>query len=468
MLYFCGEMLGQLSFEDREDDLRLRECWQSVLDQVASYIPAKMAERFIYSLQAGELRDGLATIEAPSAFNSEWVRSRFANQFAESLGEALGEQIRVEFRVCPTERKPSLTTEISTRIQPAVFDGAGGVFTPMENYRFDTFVEGPSNRLALAGARAVAAEPGKKFNPLFIYGPSGLGKTHLLHAIAKEMQENNPRYPVVYVSAQQFTEDLIRALQDKKVDQFRKSQRNVGLWLVDDIQFVAGKDRTQEEIFHIFNSLQQSGRAIVLCSDRPPRDLRLFDERLRSRFESGLVADIQLPDLETRCAILLSKAKIQGVPFDAEIALFLATHIPGTIRELEGAMIRIAAQASLYNQDITMEFVQKVVDESYESAVSAKPTFNQILHLVSKHYRIPVEDIKGTSRKAPVALARHLAVYLTREVNGDSYHFISEQFGGRDHTSMMHAHKKITHLASEDRDFGNVVRSLMRNLNGGG
>jgi chromosomal replication initiator protein len=189
---------------------------------------------------------------------------------------------------------------------------------------------------------------------------------------------------------------------------------------------------------------------------------------LRSRFESGLVADIQLPDLETRCAILLSKAKIQGVPFDAEIALFLATHIPGTIRELEGAMIRIAAQASLYNQDITMEFVQKVVDESYESAVSAKPTFNQILHLVSKHYRIPVEDIKGTSRKAPVALARHLAVYLTREVNGDSYHFISEQFGGRDHTSMMHAHKKITHLASEDRDFGNVVRSLMRNLNGGG
>lgn len=457
-------MYDQFTFETREEDLRLRASWDRILDKVTGLVPPKMADRFLKTIQPDELRDGVAVLEVPSSFNSEWLRSRCLSELQEAISEELGETVLVELRVNLTPRKPEAPGQAAVRIQPAVVDRSTG-FRPSERYRFENYVTGQSNRLAVAGAKAVASDPGKKYNPLFIYGPSGLGKTHLLHAIAREILKRDPNFPVVYLSAQQFAEEFVASLQQGKIDQFRRAQRSVGIWLVDDIQFVAGKDRTQEEIFYTFNHMHQSGRQIVLCSDRPPRELHLMDERLRSRFESGLVADIHWPDTETRCAILLSKAQEESLPMPHAVAMYLAEHVPGNIRNLEGAMTKLAVQTSLMGGEISLELAQEMVELHYSSAALAKPSLTQILDVVSKFYRIPVEDIRGTSRKAPIALARHVAVYLTREVTQGSWKHIGHQFGDRDHTSMMHAYEKISKMAGGDRDFANVVRSLLRNLN---
>lgn len=457
-------MFDQLTFEDREDDVRLRAGWPRVHQIVSDQLPEKMVERFLTTLAPVSFRDGVVVLETNNSFNADWLKNKCLSHFQEALAEELGEPVLVQIVVNPVARKPEPMAAVAAKVQPVIVDRSGH-FEPNDKFRFDTYVTGQSNRLAVAGAKAVSIDPGKKYNPLFIYGPSGLGKTHLLHAIAAEFIKRNPRERVVYVSAQQFAEELIFALQQGKVDQFRRSQRNVGIWLLDDIQFIAKKDRTQEEIFYIFNQLHQTGKQIVICSDRPPRDLSLFDERLRSRFESGLVADIQWPDTETRSAILLSKAVQVGVPMPPEVALYLAEHVPGNIRNLEGAMTKLAVEASLMGTEISLEQAQEMVDLHYASAALAKPSFTQILDVVSKFYRIPVEDIRGTSRKAPIAMARHVAVYLTREVTGGSWKHIGHQFGDRDHTSMMHAYDKISKMADTDRDFANVVRSLLRNLN---
>jgi chromosomal replication initiator protein len=266
------------------------------------------------------------------------------------------------------------------------------------------------------------------------------------------------------VSAQQFAEEFVTALQNNRIDQFRRSQRNVNMWLVDDIQFIAGKDKTQEEVFHTFNHLQSLGKQIVLTSDRPPRDLYLMDERLRSRFEAGLVADIQMPDTETRCAIILSKAVQERIDLDHTVAMFLAENVPGNIRVLEGALTRLAAQASLLSASVNLELAQELVEKYYRSGVLAKPAFDQIVDAVSRHFKIPSHDIKGVSRKAPIVHARHVAVFVTREITKDSWKHIGSLFGDRDHTSMMHGYQKISEMMQRDKDLRAVVKMLIRNL----
>jgi len=310
----------------------------------------------------------------------------------------------------------------------------------------------------------VANEPGTKYNPLFIYGASGLGKTHLLHSIARQILDANPRTPLVYVSAQQFAEEFVNALQNGKIDQFRRAQRAVAVWLVDDIQFVVGKDKTQEEIFHTFNYLHSLGKQIVLSSDRAPKDLYLMDERLRSRFESGLVADIQMPDTETRCAILLTKAGQERIELEHSIAMFLAENVPGNIRRLEGALTKLAAQASVEGVPVSLGLAQTMVEQYYRAGLLAKPGFTQIVDAVGKHYRIPADDIRGISRKAPIVHARHVAVFITREITGDSWKHIGGLFGDRDHTSMMHGYTKISEMMHQDKDLRASVKMLIRNL----
>jgi chromosomal replication initiator protein len=322
---------------------------------------------------------------------------------------------------------------------------------------------GQSNRLAFAGAKAVAAEPGTKFNPLFIYGSSGLGKTHLLHAIARQILAQNPGFPLVYVSAQQFAEDFVNSLQANKIEQFRRAQRSVGVWLVDDIQFIAGKDKTQEEVFHTFNYLHGLGKQIVLTSDRPPRDLYM-DERLRSRFEAGLVTDVQMPDTETRCAIIKSKADQERVDLTHEVAMYLAENVPGNIRVLEGALTKLVVQASVDDRPLDVDIAGELVEKYYRKGALAKPGFDQIVETVSRHFKIPPIDITGTSRKAPIVHARHVAVFITREITGDSWKHIGSLFGDRDHTSMMHGHSKIQELMHYDKDLRAAVKMLIRRL----
>lgn len=454
-------MSDQYTLEDREEAIHLKSAWGNVLSRLAKEVPSNVMERFLKLLRPEGIEGHCAVFAAPSAFVLEWVRDKYQPKLQRLLGEELGHDVvldlKLELREKPVEvpRTVVLTT-------PAVVETPK--FVPIEKYGFDNFIIGQSNRLAVAGARAVAQAPGQIYNPLFIYGSSGLGKTHLMHAIAKEILRQDPNYPLTYVSAQQFVEEFVHAMQNNRIDQFRKIQRGIGLWLVDDIQFIVGKDKTQEEVFHTFNHLHQMGKQIVLCSDRPPKELYLMDERLRSRFESGLVADIQLPDTETRCAILLSKARQQNVPLDHDIAMFLAENVPGNVRILEGALIKVTAHASVEGRAIDRELCEMLIEKHYRGIGLAKPSFNQILELVGKHYNIPVTEIRGVSRKAPIAHARHVAVYITREITRDSWKHIGGLFGDRDHTSMMHAYQKISEMMARDHELNGTIKLLIRNL----
>jgi chromosomal replication initiator protein len=442
---------------------RLEKAWEQVLRRLSPEIPSAWFERFIRPLSPISFKDGIVAIAVPGKFVMEWVRERYMSTIQQCLSDEFGEPVVVELRTEPRDRT-TISGATASGVSLPTPVASDSSFRPLEKFSFDSYVVGQSNRLAVAGARAVALEPGTKYNPLFIYGASGLGKTHLLHAIAREILKKDPKFPLAYVSAQEFAQGMVNALQNNRMEQFRRQQRSVGLWLVDDVQFVAGKDKTQEELFHTFNLLQSLGKQIVLTSDRPPRDLYLMDERLRSRFEAGLVADVQMPDTETRCAILLSKAKHECLDLDVSVAMYLAENVPGNIRILEGALTKLGANASLDSGHLTMELASVMVEQYYRSGMLAKPGFNSIVDAVSRHYKIPSDEIKGTSRKAPIVHARHIAVYITREITGDSWKHIGGLFGDRDHTSMMHGYQKITEMMNSDRDLKATVKMLIRNL----
>lgn len=455
-------MRDLFTLDETHDQMPLETAWDRVLERIGPEIPSAWMERFLRPLTPVSFENGVVIVSVPGRFVLEWVRERYIGQIQSMLSDELGRHVVIELRTEPREKAAVPTQGIASARIPLQPEEPS--FRPHDKFSFETFVQGQSNRLALAGAKAVASEPGTKYNPLFIYGPSGLGKTHLLHSIARELQKTNPRLPLVYLSAQQFAEEFVNALQGNKIEQFRRAQRSVGVWLIDDIQFIAGKDKTQEEIFHTFNYLHSLGKQIVLTSDRPPRDLYLMDERLRSRFEAGLVADVQMPDTETRCAILYSKAKQERVDLPDDVAWYLAETVPGNIRVLEGALTKLVAHASVEDQPIQIDIARRMVEQYYRSGVMEKPGFDQIVGAVSKHFKIPADDIKGTSRKAPIVHARHIAVYITREITGDSWKHIGGLFGDRDHTSMMHGYQKISELMNNDKDLRAQVKMLIRNL----
>lgn len=460
----CCLMSDQFSLDEEEDRVVLKAAWEKVLLQMKEDVPATILEKFLTPLKPVRLSEDAAEIAAPGKFVYEWVMDKYHDRLQEELGAQIGRPIRLELTVNQREKSSLSKNGVASVAKVSSPMSDHSRFRPNEKYTFDSFVVGQSNRLAYAGAKAVADNPGLKYNPLFIYGSSGLGKTHLLHAIANAIIEREPNFPVMYVTAQTFAEEFVSALQNNRIEQFRRAQRGVSVWLVDDIQFIAGKDKTQEEIFHTFNYLHGLGKQVVLCADRSPRDLMLMDERLRSRLESGLVADVQMPDTETRCAILQKKAEREGIELDHATAMFLAESVPGNIRVLEGALTKLAAHASLEGGRIDIEFAKGLVDKYYESIAPPKPSFDQILEQVGKLYKIDVQEIKGTSRKAPIAHARHVAVYVTREILGDSWKHIGALFGNRDHTSMMHGYKKIREMMNRDKDLNASVKMLMRDL----
>lgn len=456
--------MDQYTLDDSAVLIRMRSAWDNVLKRLQPDVPPAWMERFIKPIKPVSVEDGIATFSVPGRFVFEWVKERYMKVLQTQFSDEFGEPVTIQLMVESRERAPVPGAAIASPVAAPAPSLISTRFRPFERFSFENFVVGQSNRLAFAGSKAVAAEPGKKYNPLFIYGPSGLGKTHLLHSIAREILARDPNFNLVYVTAQQFVEEFVQALQSSKAEAFRRAQRNVEMWLVDDIQFIAGKDKTQEEIFHTFNYLYSMGKQIVLTSDRPPRDLYLMEERLRSRFESGLVADIQLPDTETRCAILLSKAQQESLALSTDVAMFLAENVPGNIRVLEGALTKLAALASVENQTLTTDLALQMVEAYYRTGMMAKPGFNQIVDTVGRHFNIPSDEIKGISRKAPIVHARHIAVYITREITGDSWKHIGTMFGDRDHTSMMHGYTKISEMMHRDRDLTATIKMLIRNL----
>lgn len=331
-------------------------------------------------------------------------------------------------------------------------------------YTFESFVVGNSNRFAHAGALAVADAPGRAYNPLFIYGGAGLGKTHLMQAIGHQAARKFPELSVLYVTSETFTNELINAIRDDRTHEFKTRYRSIDVLLIDDIQFIAGKERTQVEFFHTFESLHGASRQIVISSDRPPREIPTLEERLRSRFEWGLLADIQAPDLETRIAILRKKALNERLPVPDDVMAYVASQIPTNIRELEGALIRIVASASLDNMPVTLELAAKALKDILPNRTVRQVTFSDIERAVSRHFSVTVDDLKGQSRARKMALPRQIAMYLCRDLTSASLPRIGEEFGDRDHTTVLHACDKIGRLQSEDRETRETLAALVAAL----
>jgi chromosomal replication initiator protein len=331
-------------------------------------------------------------------------------------------------------------------------------------YTFDSFVIGNSNRFAHAASLAVAEAPAKAYNPLFIYGGVGLGKTHLMHAIGHYILQNNQKSKVVYVSSEKFTNELINSIKDDKNVDFRNKYRNIDVLLIDDIQFIAGKERTQEEFFHTFNALHESNKQIILSSDRPPKEIPTLEDRLRSRFEWGLIADIQAPDFETRMAILKKKADVENLNIPNEVMVYIATKIKSNIRELEGALIRIVAFSSLTNKDVSVELAAEALKDIISSKQSKQVTIDLIQDVVANYFNLKVDDLKSSRRTRNVAFPRQIAMYLSRKLTDMSLPKIGEEFGGRDHTTVIHAYEKISTNLKVDESLQNAVNDLAKRI----
>jgi chromosomal replication initiator protein len=398
-------------------------------------------------------------ITVPDRFFEERFRERYTDLLQEELSKALSAaRIRVRFSV----KEPAADTEPEEK--------PGGVprrrFNLQPRYTFENFVVGSCNQFAHAACQAVAGSPAKAYNPLFLYGGVGLGKTHLLNAVGNAILNRHPALRILYVSAEQFTNEVINSLRYERMPEFRNRYRGVDILLIDDIQFIAGKERTQEEFFHTFNTLYEDHRQIVLSSDQFPKDMPRMEERLRSRLECGLIADLRLPDTETRIAILRRKAETERIPLPDAVAELIANHIKTNIRELEGALIRLGAYSTLTGQAITPELVRFVLRDTLEE--KPRPhTAEEIQQLVADYFRIKVADLKSKKRTKSLVFPRQIAMYLCREVADLSFPEIGRQFGGKDHTTVIHACRQTEQHQATDPQAGRMIQELRQQLQRG-
>ena len=453
-------MSDQFSLNDQPEYVELCGLWERALAALKEELPRTAIERFLGRMRPISLEAGEARFDAPTRFVREWIEDKYLDRIEGILSGLHGRPVRLlisaDDDVKPSESRPEPDRiRVKTAAEPAFF-------RPDARFTFDQFVIGNSNRYAEAAAKNVATNPGQVYNPLFIFGPPGVGKTHLLHAMAHECMKRASRTQVLYVTGQRFAEDFISHLRSNRIEQFRRRHRTVDFWLVDDVQFIIGKERTTEEFFHTFNYLRETGVQIVFSSDEAPGRLEL-DERLRSRMESGLVADIQLPDTELRAAIALRKADADGIELPVDVAQFLAENVDRSIRSLEGAIKSLAAQSSLDGSSIDLALAGRVVEQLY-SREGGLPGPQDIIKQTAKELSIPEADIVSASRKAPIAHARHIAIYLTREITAASWKHIGTQFGGRDHTSAIHSHKRVAQMVASQPEVAEQVRRIRRAL----
>lgn len=447
-------------------DSRNSEIWQQVLSVIQTKLSKPSFDTWFKSTRASFLGDDVLVVTAPNVFTAEWLESRYMKLVSSTVADYIGRDVEVKFTI----------EEAHAAEPPAPFPQIPAPKPlPDENlsmlnpkYTFDTFVIGAGNRFAHAASLAVAEAPAKAYNPFFLYGGVGLGKTHLMHAIGHYILESNPHMKVVYISSEKFTNEFINAIRDNRGESFRNKYRNVDVLLIDDIQFLAGKEGTQEEFFHTFNALHEEHKQIIISSDRPPKEIPTLEERLRSRFEWGLITDIQPPDLETRIAILRKKAKAENLDIPNEAMMYIANMIDTNIRELEGALIRIVAYSSLTNQDITSHLAAEALKDILPTGRNRVITIQDIQQRVGEYYGLKLEDFKARKRTKAVAFPRQIAMYLSREMTDYSLPKIGDAFGGRDHTTVIHAHEKISQQMKVDQELYKIVHHLMeriKNLN---
>jgi chromosomal replication initiator protein len=406
-------------------------------------------------------------LAVPDEFVKEWVEQRYAPTVLAALSRVAGRPLTIRVTVRPVDDPvETVEEELPRSAAPVVAPGRGGADNPQLNpkYTFDRFVIGSSNRFAHAAAVAVAEAPAKSYNPLFIYGGAGLGKTHLLHAIGHYAGSLFGQLRIRYVSSEQFTNDFINAIRDDRAGAFQRRYRETDILLIDDIQFLEGKERTQEEFFHTFNALHNADKQIVISSDRPPKQIATLEDRLRSRFEWGLITDIQPPDLETRIAILRKKSSAERLNVPDDVLSFIASKVASNIRELEGALIRVTAFASLNRSAIDLALAEVVLKDLFPDEGTQEVSVQVIMAETAAYFGLTVEDVTGSSRSRLLVTARQMAMYLTRELTNLSLPKIGQAFGGRDHTTVMHAEKKIKDLMRERRSIYNQVQELTNRI----
>jgi len=440
---------------EQQLELTADSLWNEVARRLRDSLNERTYSTWFGQARGGELTEDSFVMTVPNDFMREWIEGHFHGLLRDGVRDAGGGDRRVHVRVREDDEQDV--------VRPASSESVGRArvgLTLNPSYTFDLFVIGSSNRFAHAAALAVAESPAHAYNPLFIYGGTGLGKTHLLQAIAHYVSYHSGDLSVRYVTSETFMNDFINSLRDKRIEGFKQRYRTYDLLLIDDIQFFEHKERIQEEFFHTFNSLYQAGRQIVISSDRPPRAMPTLEDRLRSRFEWGLITDIQPPDLETRIAILRKKVKTDRTDTDPRVLEYIASRISTNIRELEGALTRVVAFSSLTGRPMTVDLAQDVLKDVFPQGEAAAVSIDRIQETVAGRFGLSCDELCGHRRSHNIVYPRQVAMYLSRELTDSSLPKIGKEFGGRDHTTVIHATSKIARLIREDRSVYNLVQEL--------
>jgi chromosomal replication initiator protein len=453
---------------EHQSELTAESLWSEISGRLRGALNDTTYSTWFGEVAGLELDGDTLVLAVPNEFTRDWIEGHFRGLIGAAVRDILGVERPLELRVASGDQLPSpLPPEVTVTpgkspapvVQRRPTRPESGGFNA--KYTFDSFVIGSSNRFAHAAALAVAEAPAQAYNPLFIYGGTGLGKTHLLQAIAQYVSEHSSELSVRYVTSETFMNDFINSLRDKRIEGFKQRYRAYDVLLIDDVQFFEHKERIQEEFFHTFNSLYEAGSQIVMSSDRPPREISTLEERLRSRFEWGLITDIQPPDLETRIAILRKKVKVDGIHVqDKEVLTFIAGRVSTNIRELEGALTRVVAFSSLTGRLMTVELSQDVLRDVFPQGEAAEVSIKRIQDLVADRFNMSLEELCGDKRSQNIVYPRQVAMYLSRELTDSSLPKIGKEFGGRDHTTVIHATSKIARLIREDRSVYNLVQEL--------
>lgn len=464
--------------------------WESINQELKSLFPADLYEMWFNELKCLEQSESRIVLQAPNEFNAIWVENNYSDVIAQHARAFTGMPVAIEVEtIQSTSEKTDASTTASHRdasvdvqkvstgnsqsrmpsglLSRTSDEKQGRTIDPARlNPRntFENFVVGSGNQLAHAASIAVANAPGRAYNPLFVYGETGLGKTHMMHAVAHQMLANNPSARIAYVSTEKFTNEFIRAIQENKLAKFRKYYRNVDALLIDDIHFLSGKESTQEEFFHTFNDLFESGRQIFLASDRPANEIERLENRLVSRFQWGLVTDIQAPDFETRVAIFRKKAAARGIQLEDSVVEFLAERVCRNVRRMEGALTRIASYNSLIDRQLNLDSVERLLSDLIQEEEATKVTVEQIQKKVSDYFQIRYSDLIGRRRTSAIVVPRQIAMYISRTLTSDPLKSIGEAFGGRDHGTVIHACKQVENMMDQDGSVKRAVDYLINQL----
>jgi len=466
---------GMMASERGESRTDLQRIWAAALGELQLGVTKANFETWFKDTSILSEEDDVYCVAVPNAFAREWLENKYRPQVRQAVQHIVGRTVDVRFVTAPAgaSAPPGGRPGPRPGIPPAQASSAptaaerrempvSAVLNP--RYAFSTFVVGSNNRLAHAAALSVAERPGHSYNPLFVYGGSGLGKTHLMHAIGNAVMSRHPRKRVAYATSEKFTNEFINSIRGQKQEEFRDRYRRIDVLLIDDIQFIAGKEGTQDEFFHTFNAIHEEGKQIVLSSDRPPKAIASLEERLRSRFEWGLIADISPPDLETRIAILRAKAEAQNVAVPPPVIDFLAQRIVSNIRELEGALTRVVAYATLNAVPVTTELAQQMLQHLLQTPRRQTLSPDKIVEIVARYYQVPAEQLRGKARDRQIVLPRQVAMYLMREETEAPLLRIGAALGGRDHSTVLHGCEKIEREMQADDDLRREVNSVREML----